>query len=228
MRILQTPIDGGRDAPVVDLRESCDEDEWELVSATLDELCEQHQCLNVGCGPFYVEGWLNTDVTFVPGEVTPDLVTVPGAAVFTLPTEFDQIYLGHVLEHVPWHQVVSLLRQLRHHLSPGGRLLAVGPDVLRSLDLFRQGQIDRDLMLATMEDHVDATRSGDLGEYTYVKARWEGSRHYWNAHEARVAQAMIDAGFDHVEGLPMDTIGAEWPLVSPAPWQCAVLSQVSR
>lgn len=223
MRIIETPIEGGRSEPQLDYRGACTEEEWEA----MDHDVSDFRRLNVGCGPFYVEGWLNLDVTFIPGEITPDVVW-PAESAPSFESDFDQIYMGHVLEHIPWDKVQYHLRSLRRELAPGGQLLVVGPDVLRSLDLWRQGRIDHNLLLATMEDEVDATRSGELEDYTFVEERWEGSRHHWNAHEARVARAMIDAGFDSVTGVPITEVGPEWPLVSDAAFQCAVLGQVSK
>lgn len=170
--------------------------------------------VNLGCGPHHADGWLNVDVA---PEVEPDLC----ADVLTgLPIEdgaAEAVYLGHVLEHVPWDQVPVFLAEVARIVAPDGRVMVVGPDVDRALDLVLAGTADRDLLTTTWESDQ---------AFMVESEPWDQARHAWNCSEDRVARAMDAAGFDRVLSFTR-AIGAlegqGWPLVSGVAWQFATL-----
>lgn len=189
--------------------------------------------LNVGCGTWYIDGWTNTDTN--PGAHKCD-VAVTAADPFPM-TKFpdnsaDQVYLGHVLEHVPWHTlydwsrggasssgpvaslgVADFLREARRVLKPDGQLLAVGPDVYRTIRRWGQG-IEPWEMIESVLEHVD--RDDHDGHLI-------GGAHAWNCHEERLLTKMRANGFPDarpVDGALIDD--HEWPVIGWAPWQCAV------
>lgn len=80
--------------------------------------------LNIGSGGFNLDGWVNIDA--LP-HVGADMV----CAVPPLPYPDDaaeEIYAGHVLEHMPPDVADMFLAECRRVLAPGGRLGVVVPD----------------------------------------------------------------------------------------------------
>jgi hypothetical protein len=173
--------------------------------------------LNVGCGPFRadLEGWVNTDVVHLPGDVEPDVVVTPDEPLPFDDGTFDRIYMGHVLEHVPWDKVVPFLQLVSSKLSDDGVVMVVGPDVNRSLRMWNDGTETLEHVLGVLEDD---------GHYQHHTADWFGARHCWNAYEGRVVRALEQAGFVDVKPLEIvrkaDFEG--WPVVSHSAYQCAV------
>jgi SAM-dependent methyltransferase len=81
-------------------------------------------CLNIGCGPDYLEGWTNLDGDqrfkadiYHNLEETP-LPFADGA--------FDLVWCSHILEHIT--NLVPLKMELTRILRPEGKLVAVVPD----------------------------------------------------------------------------------------------------
>ena len=173
--------------------------------------------LNVGCGPFRtdLEGWVNTDVIELPGNVEPDVVVTPDDPLPFDDGTFDRIYMGHVLEHVPWEKVVPFLQLVGTKLVEGGEVMVVGPDLNRSLQMWHEGTETLEHVLGVVEDDV---------HFQTHAADWFGARHCWNAYEARVRRALEQAGFKKVA--PLDVTRREdfagWPVVSHSAYQCAV------
>ena len=173
--------------------------------------------LNVGCGAYRTNeiGWINTDVVELPGNVEPDVVVSPDDP---LPFEeglFNKIYMGHVLEHVPWDRVVPFLELVRSKMADDGEVMVVCPDVNRTLNLWHEGRETLDFVKGVIEDDV---------HYQSHEAKWFGARHCWNAYEARIVRAMEKAGFTNLQSIEITKHSAfdGWPVVSFAEFQCAV------
>ena len=93
--------------------------------------------VNIGPGPHYVVGWANVEVD---PNVRHDYLSTPEAAALgELPDaivkpwaidefEIEQIYLGHVIEHLPWESVPRVLHSLSNYLLPGAEMCVVVPD----------------------------------------------------------------------------------------------------
>lgn len=189
--------------------------------------------LNVGCGPHYANGWVNTDLVRTD-TITPDVV-VTADNPFPFPAAtFERAYVGHVLEHIPWGDVPDWLDRLARVLVDDAVALFVGPDVIRVLNRWRDHAETWDKVAGIIES-TDAYHDGEL--------RWDADRHHWNCHEGRVAAALTACGWRNVTPLgviePLDdwfrdpgTLDghairvAGWPLVSDATCQFAVAAKV--
>lgn len=170
--------------------------------------------VNLGCGPHLPAGWLNVDVSDQVGaELVADVLD-------GLPIESGtahRVYLGHVLEHVPWDQVPAFLEECRRLLIPGGLVMVVGPDVERVVRSFAAGLEPWELVESTWESDQVHMTDGEP---------WEEARHAWNSTEPRVERAMTAAGFVLVRSYTdrLETMrGDGWPLVSGVSWQMGTL-----
>lgn len=162
-----------------------------------------------------MDGWINTDVVRESGLVEPDLVVTHDDPLPFPAYSFDRIYMGHVLEHVPWDKTVSFLKLAKETLKSDGELMVVCPDINRALNYFLAGNEDLRWYKSVIEDDF---------HYQENPSDWFGARHCWNAYEERVERVVNIAGYKNVQIVdindPLQMFG--WPLVSKAAWQCAV------
>jgi SAM-dependent methyltransferase len=184
-------------------------------------------CVNVGPGPYNApEPWVNADVADNEW-VHPDVVVAD--ADFPLAdwpdNSVQRVYLGHVVEHVPWDEIPSFLTDIRRALTPGGEVCVVGPDVLKVIRRWKDN-LDAEgweLVESVMENPWDRCYEGGYGLKVGEEPKWKNARHWWNCYEARVVYALEQAGYRDVTPLPItpDAL-AGWPVVAHTPWQCAV------
>lgn len=161
--------------------------------------------LNLGCGDYYAEGWVNVDIAS-NGRVRPDIVHDLSAGIPFDGDRFDRVYMGHFIEHLALGQVVPILSEVRRVLRPGGEACIVGPDVGNTLRL----------ELKTMVNVV-----------LYGGNRWDGDRHLWTSTgEAHLFAAQV-AGFT-ADLVDIADVPEEWPVASRAPWQFAVMLEVAK
>jgi SAM-dependent methyltransferase len=174
--------------------------------------------VNYGCGEFYADGWTNLDHVH-EGKIRPDIVMVPGEPMPFEDGSVEALYAGHVMEHVPWDDVPRVLADFKRVLAPGGQVCIVGPDVYKTLVLWRAGQLDDWLMIAVLENASRVEGTHDQFE----EEPWPGARHSWNCSAPRVIYALERAGFEYISEVPVTDEALEgWPLVAATPWQCGV------
>lgn len=91
--------------------------------------------LHVGAGANLLRGWLNTD--YYPGRSD----TLHLDAVKRFPFEndtFDYVFSEHMIEHVDYHQGLSMLSECFRVLKPGGRIRISTPDFQFLIDLYTE------------------------------------------------------------------------------------------
>jgi hypothetical protein len=177
--------------------------------------------LNYGCGPFYAEGWLNVDL-HDEGDTHPDLVAGVGESglrALDAYAPFARVYLGHVLEHVPWVDVPWLLAGLALR-APGGELCVVGPDSWSVLHAWKAGTVPTDLVAAVLEDHLG---------HQEAPVAVASDRHHWNCYEQRVVDLLRERPWAHdVTPTPLpDLAAAGWPLTSLSDHQFGVTARIA-
>lgn len=168
--------------------------------------------LNLGSGEHRAPTpWVNLDVHADPVRgFVPDVLVDPAQPFATIAESAGRIYLGHVLEHTAWPSIPGLLAQARAALAGDGEILVTGPDVYRTIHLWRDGELPWEFVELVLEH-------ADLGT-----PEWPQESHWWNCHETRVERALTAAGFVTTSiADPMALDG--WPVVGWASWQCAVL-----
>ena len=91
--------------------------------------------LNLGCGPNVAPGWLNIDLAPVAGAVQGDL----RAGLPLADSSVDCIAAIHVLQDLPWLDVMPALAEMRRVLKPGGVLRLAVPDLDRAIRAYLAG-----------------------------------------------------------------------------------------
>lgn len=194
--------------------------------------------LNVGCGTHYAPGWVNSDV-WEDHATKPDIVVPPDEPYPFPDNHFDAIYMGHVLEHIDWKNVQVFLKDMNRIAKPGAPILAVGPDVYRTIKRWHENSEPWSMVESVLE-HQDVyggyTSFINSDAYSATPADWwDGAAHHWNCHEQRMLSVM-NVVFDDCTVFT-DTIpciggmtnwkdnkhNIVWPVVGYWYWQCAVL-----
>jgi len=90
--------------------------------------------LNLGCGKFPMDGYVNVDMHEDDADITGDFMEMTFENV-------DGIVLSHVLEHFSFRDTVNVLTKLHDWLKPGGKLVVEVPniDILLKLDTSNPG-----------------------------------------------------------------------------------------
>ncbi len=108
--------------------------DWDALDARI-EAAEPGVKLNLGCWNFYHHGWVNIDLDpLCRADVYENVVTLPSFQAGTV----DQIYAGHVLEHV--EDLGACLRRWFQLLKPGGTCVITVPDLVGAIKLWRAGR----------------------------------------------------------------------------------------
>lgn len=84
--------------------------------------------LHIGCGPHWLDGWVNIDVDPAPFAVNVirGLPFADGSA--------SHVFVSHLLEHLYFpRDVLPFIAELKRVLAPGGRVRIVVPDVARAI-----------------------------------------------------------------------------------------------
>ena len=188
--------------------------------------------LNAGCGTHYAEGWVNTDV-WEDANTKPDIRVEAGKPYPFEDDTFDAVFMGHVLEHMPWPDVPKFLSDMKRIAKPGAQFLVVGPDVFRAIDRYAAGQEPAHIVKAVLEHQDMNYQPGRENEW------WDGAHHHWNCHNDRVAKLLSQCGFSDIKDvfniIPQSpqmrgwsNEGIDWPVVGFWRWQFGILCKNSK
>ena len=165
--------------------------------------------LNVGCGPFKAgDDWIDTDLdpAVKPDYLCKDIWDQPEGL-------FDQVYLGHVLEHIDWAKVPAYVQWLwKERVAEGGRIAVVGPDVYQTIAIGEPERV-RDVL----EDYVH--RQDGREHYNQ-----DGLRHMWNCHQKRIEFVFEQAGIEVREVSREWLHGKGWPVTANSRGQCSLVT----
>jgi predicted SAM-dependent methyltransferase len=141
--------------------------------------------LNMGSGPFPMEGFTNIDQR---PEVNPDLLCDVTALPYE-PGTVSEIYAGHVLEHFRFDVGQKVLRYWLTLLKPGGIISVVVPDY--------------DFLV---KEYVKDMTPEKLIEFndTYIYSGIQPSPHQYAYSAALLEKCMKEAGFENVERMPVN------------------------
>lgn len=185
--------------------------------------------LNVGCGPHYADGWINTDV-YQDDLVKPDIIVSRESRYPFDDCSFDAAYLGHVIEHIEWTQVASFISEISRIVKPGAPILIVGPDIKKTIDLYSSGDLDWDSTESILEHQHFNYQDSNKNSF------WDGASHFWNCHYERVAMLLRSIGIEDIQNASEEIArhplidnwydvsnGIIWPIVAKVKWQFGIL-----
>lgn len=155
--------------------------------------------INVGCGEFRNEDWINIDKTKVKGGPKPDIVASADDLPFKDGT-VHKIYAGHVLEHIEFEKIPSVLAEFKRVLVEDGVLVIVGPDLTRAEYAF-----------PSMIDDIK-----------YGADRWDGDKHLWDSRESVVYRLLVDNDWLTTPYPIASPDLNAWPVTARVGWQFAL------
>ncbi|HZV25086.1 MAG TPA: glycosyltransferase, partial [Acidothermaceae bacterium] len=160
--------------------------------------------VNLGCGQAYMEGWTNVDAS---PDVKADIHLDAAEFVRQYGDQVDEVYMGHVFEHLMPGYASSLLRLLNERLRPGAVISVVTPDMRAIFEAYLAGEIDNDKLNASFI-------------YSYVQP----SHHVWCYDEATLLELFRRAGLADAE--PIADVATYPPVFHKegpeSQWQCGV------
>lgn len=189
--------------------------------------------LNAGCGTHYAVGWVNCDL-ISDDKTTPDVVVNAGEPYPFDDSTADAVFLGHVLEHMPWEEVFPFMEDILRVAKPGAPVLIVGPDVYRTITCWANGSQPWHMVKSTME------HQGENFQPDREDQEWDGAPHYWNCHEERIGRVLDHFGLrwksytnripcaPSVKGWPDAEHSIIWPVVGYHEWQFAVMAYAEK
>jgi predicted SAM-dependent methyltransferase len=159
--------------------------------------------VNLGCGQAYMEGWTNVDAS---RDVRADIYMEAAEFLRQYADEIDEIYMGHVLEHIMPGDALVTLRIMNERLRPGTVVSAVTPD-----------------MDAIFKEYLEGTVSNDKLNASFIYSYVQPSRHIWCYGPDSLAELFRRAGFRDVEAIDPGTWGPVfWKEGEESQWQCGV------
>ena len=145
--------------------------------------------VNLGCGQAYLEGWVNVDASpNVRADVRMDAIEF----VRQHGADIEEVFMGHVLEHLLPTDALSLLILINERTRPGCLVSAVTPDMAAIFSSYLSGEMSN---MELNEEFV----------YSYVQP----SHHVWCHDASSLTDLFRQAGLDEIETIDPST----WPPV---------------
>lgn len=151
--------------------------------------------LHIGCGKNIHEGWLNTDLCPVRG----DVVHLDATARFPFPSEsFDYVFSEHMIEHVPYEAGQVLLRECCRILRPGGKIRISTPNLRNMVTLMSDSEgATQKQYIKRSSDRYIPLNTRYLPGFVLNNFFWD-FWHYFVYDPDTLGQAFSEAGFEQV------------------------------
>ncbi len=101
------------------------------------------KCLNFGCGPMILPGWMNIDKFYNHPEVVK--ADIDDSLLLAMEGTCDLIFSSHSLEHVQFHVAKRTLHRWFSLLKPGGKMVLVVPDLENTMKIMMDTSISFEL-----------------------------------------------------------------------------------
>jgi predicted SAM-dependent methyltransferase len=150
--------------------------------------------VNVGCGPFGREGWVNLDLFPAPG-VT---MRVDCRRAFPLADGSARgIHVEHYLEHLePTTERPRFLAECRRCLEPGGVLRVAVPDLELFIEAYQANGWDRMNEVVSAENRLENSLASKADALNHIFL--QDGEHYGAFDEKLLTHTLAAAGFRNV------------------------------
>lgn len=162
-------------------------------------------CLHIGCGPFRLEGWLNTDICLESG-----IYYLDAARKYPFPDHsFQYIYSEHLFEHLDLVQAKRMLQECFRILTPGGKLRLAMPDFhfLMNLYFHPEEETNRRYLDWSYARFIDKQMGLDVDKQNYPVYVINNFFHNWGHRFIHTPENLIEMvtaiGFVHVRSYPV-------------------------
>lgn len=125
---------------ITNLLQRCASGFWASLNKqrSISSYARNHQVrkLQLGCGPYTLEGWLNSSL-YGAKDVVPIDVKKP------LPIKsstFHYVFFEHLIEHLRFSQGQDLVKECFRILKPGGKARIATPDIEFLIELYQPGK----------------------------------------------------------------------------------------
>lgn len=96
--------------------------------------------LQLGCGDYILNGWLNTDCVVIPS--SKEVVYLKAGQSFPIPdNSFDYIFSEHLLEHLTFTEATTMFSECYRVLKPGGVIRTATPNLQFLIDIYLQPEL---------------------------------------------------------------------------------------
>jgi predicted SAM-dependent methyltransferase len=145
--------------------------------------------LNVGCGPFPKENFINLEYTWAPNiDICWNIVTKP----YPLKDQsLEGIFTEHCLEHIPFESCVANLKEFYRLLRPGGIARIVVPDGEIYCDLYNRRKSDKSINMPYGEQEATGMIS--------INRIFRGNDHLFIYDYETMRLLLEKAGFKNIE-----------------------------
>ena len=92
--------------------------------------------LQIGSGRSALEGWLNTDISPIPGSRGGPVFLDARKRFPFADAVFDYMFCEHMIEHLEYGQGLEMLRECFRVLKPGGKIRVSTPDLRFLVELY--------------------------------------------------------------------------------------------
>ena len=160
--------------------------------------------LHLGCGENPLPGWFNTDL--IPG---------PGIAALNVTKPFpfssnsvEEIFTEHMIEHIPYTDAISMLKECFRVLQPGGKIRVSTPNLAFLVALFEQkSELQKRYIEWSTERHIRwaPKPSSAFVINNFVRA-WG---HQFIFDEPTLRGAFAAAGFVDIVSCPLSVLENE-------------------
>src|SRR5215216_3456181 len=104
------------------------------MSDTIQTSAPPSRKLHLGCGKHSLAGWLNTDMNECPAS---SIIKLDATKPFPFePGSFAYVFSEHMIEHIPFKDGTSMLKECFRVLQPGGKIRIATPDFRFLVNLY--------------------------------------------------------------------------------------------
>ena len=155
--------------------------------------------LQIGCGPYPLEGWMNTDLT--TNYRTGNPIFMDAGKPFPIPdASFDYVYSEHLFEHLTHPQATNMLKECYRIMKPGGIIRIATPNLQFLVDMYAHPE--KSANKAYLE--FDAERSGLPFSPAYTISRFHTSWGHQIIYDPETLSRFLESvGFNDIRQCEM-------------------------